>query len=150
MKRPFALRIIVLYKLFVAGLLFAATVALFFVLENRQPLLAFSDSYVLAGPWAIIGWLIQKLLRLSPRTLEFSTVATGFYGLTSLTEATGLWFQKRWAEFLVIGLTGISIPPELFELAQGFSGLKLGVFIGNILILGYLIYRLVHSQREQS
>lgn len=147
MKRPFALRMIVFYKLCLAGLLLAATVALLFVLENRQLLLKFSHNYVLAGPWTIITWLVETLLHLSPRTLEFSGAATGVYALTSLVEAMGLWFEKRWAEFLVIGLTAISIPPELLELAQGVSGLKFGVFLGNLLILVYLIYRRIPSQR---
>jgi uncharacterized membrane protein (DUF2068 family) len=39
----------------------------------------------------------------------------------------GLWYEKTWAKILVIGLVGISIPPEIFELLQGFTTIKLVV-----------------------
>jgi uncharacterized membrane protein (DUF2068 family) len=31
-------------------------------------------------------------------------------------EAIGLWYERFWAQWLIIGTVGISIPPELFEL----------------------------------
>ena len=66
-------------------------------------------------------------------------MAAGIYALVTAIESVGLWYEKTWAKILVIGLVGISIPPEIFELIQGLTVLKMLVFIVNIAVLWYLI-----------
>ncbi|NMG11424.1 DUF2127 domain-containing protein, partial [Brasilonema sp. UFV-L1] len=115
-KRPPGLLAIVIYKTFVASLLAVTSIALLLALKNYQNLAAFSDSYVLETKLKIIEWLIDKILNISPKKLEFSGIAIGIYAMITGIEAVGLWYEKSWATLLVLGLVGISIPPEIFEL----------------------------------
>ncbi|MFB8793100.1 MAG: DUF2127 domain-containing protein [Microcoleus sp.] len=85
---------------------------------------------------------MDKVLKLNPKTLIFSGLAAGLYGLLNAIEAVGLWYEKASATILVLWLVGISIPPEIFELVEGVTVLKLVVFIANIAVFWYLLHHL--------
>lgn len=137
-KRPLGLVAIVLYKSFAALLLMITSIALLLTLKNYQTLEAFSENYVLEGKSMIIDWLLKKVINLNPRTLAFSGIGTGIYAIVTTIEAIGLWYEKRWAHVLVLGLVGISIPPEIYELIQGISPIKMFIFVLNLAVFGYL------------
>ncbi|AFY32584.1 DUF2127 domain-containing protein [Calothrix sp. PCC 7507] len=137
-KRSLGLIAIVSYKTFVASLLLITSITLFLALKNYQYLEDFSDNYVLEGKAKIIDWIVAKILNLNPKKLAFSGVATGIYAIVTAIEAAGLWYEKRWAHILVLVLVGISIPPEIYELIQGLSIVKLIVFLVNIGVFWYL------------
>jgi len=54
-------------------------------------------------------------------------------------KAPGLWLRKHWAEWFTVVATGSLIPFEAYEMVHKFSWLKLGAFIGNIVIVIYLV-----------
>jgi uncharacterized membrane protein (DUF2068 family) len=137
-KRPFGLLAIVFYKAFVAALLMVTAIAIFLTLRNFEGLQDFAESYELEGKSKIIRWLLEKVLNLDPTTLRFSAIGTAIYASLTTIEAVGLWFEKRWAHILVLGLVGISIPLEIYELIQAISPLKLIVFIINLAVFWYL------------
>ncbi|MEH1815978.1 MAG: DUF2127 domain-containing protein [Nostoc sp.] len=137
-KRPLGLVAIVLYKSFAALLLMVTSIALLLTLKNYQTLEAFSENYVLESKSIIIDWLLKKVVNLNPRTLAFSGIGTGIYAIVTTIEAVGLWYEKRWAHVLVLGLVSISIPPEIYELIQGISLIKIFVFLLNLAVFGYL------------
>jgi uncharacterized membrane protein (DUF2068 family) len=141
-KRPAGLIAIVAYKTFVATLLGMTAVSLLFALENHQGLERFSESYLLESKLTLIDWILDKVLNFSPKTLQYGGLAATLYAGLTTVEAVGLWYEKAWAEVLVIVLVGLSIPFEVWELLQGSSFLKLIVFVGNVVILGYLVRRL--------
>ncbi|MBW4578092.1 MAG: DUF2127 domain-containing protein [Tildeniella nuda ZEHNDER 1965/U140] len=138
-KRPFGLLAIVFYKAFVASLLAVTSLALLLALKNYDSLSAFADAYTLEGKSQIINWVLDKILNLNPRTLEFSGIGAGVYALLTAIEAVGLWYEKRWAHILVLVLVGTSIPLEVYELANGFTVLKAIVFAVNIVVFWYLL-----------
>jgi uncharacterized membrane protein (DUF2068 family) len=138
-KRPPGLVAIVIYKGFVALLLAATSLVLLLALKNHEALIMLSQSYVLEGKLEIIEWLLEKVINIKSSTLKFSGIAAEIYALVTAIESVGLWYEKTWAKILVIGLVGISIPPEIFELIQGLTVLKMLVFIVNIAVLWYLI-----------
>jgi uncharacterized membrane protein (DUF2068 family) len=138
-KRSPGLIAIVIYKGFVALLLAATSLILLLALKNHEALVTLSQSYVLEGKLKIIEWLLEKVINIKPSTLKFSGIAAGIYALVTAIESVGLWYEKPWAKILVIGLVGISIPPEIFELIKGLTILKGLVFITNIAVLWYLI-----------
>jgi uncharacterized membrane protein (DUF2068 family) len=138
-KRPTALVAIVVYKAFVALLLAVTAIVLLLSLKNYQNLETFSKSYVIEGKLKIIEWLLDKITNIKPQTLEFSGIVAGLYAVVTAIEAIGLWHEKPWATVLVVGLVGISIPAEIFELIRGITLLKLGVFIVNIAVFWYLL-----------
>ena len=138
-NRPPGLIAIVIYKGFVALLLAATSLVLLLALKNHEALMTLSQSYVLEGKLEIIEWLLEKVINIKSSTLKFSGMAAGIYALVTAIESVGLWYEKTWAKILVIGLVGISIPPEIFELIKGLTILKVLVFMVNIAVLWYLI-----------
>lgn len=138
-KRPPGLVAIVVYKGFVALLLSATAIVLLLALKNHQALRLVSESYVLEGKLEIIEGLLEKLININRQTLQFSGIVAGIYAVVTAIEAVGLWYEKTWAKILVIGLVGISVPPEIFELIKGVSLLKIVVFLVNITVLWYLL-----------
>ena len=138
-KRPPGLLAIVIYKTFVASLLAVTSIALLLALKNYQSLADFSESYVLETKMTIIEWLIDKILNISPTKLKFSGIAIGVYAIVTAIEAVGLWYEKSWATLLVLGLVGISIPPEIFELIKGITILKFIVLLLNVAVFWYLL-----------
>ncbi|BDI20786.1 hypothetical protein ANSO36C_65880 (plasmid) [Nostoc cf. commune SO-36] len=138
-KRPPGLIAIVIYKGFVALLLTATSIILLLALKKHDTLVAFSESYILEGKREVIEWLLEKIINIKPQTLKFSGIATAIYAVVTAIETIGLWYEKTWAKILVIGLVGISIPPEIYELIRGVTILKFLVFMANIAVLWYLI-----------
>lgn len=137
--RPLALLAIIFYKVFVATLFAITSIAIILVLKNHEQLQQFADAFVLAGKQGVIAWTVEKILRIQPNTLRFSAALTAGYAAVTAIEAVGLWLEKAWAKWLVIGLVAVSIFPELYELMQGFSILKLLVLLINLAVLIYLL-----------
>ncbi len=57
------------------------------------------------------------------------------YAAVRLTEAYGLWRGRRWAEWLAAVSSGIYIPIELYELANGITVIKTATLAVNTVIL---------------
>ncbi len=96
-----------------------------------------------------IGWNIQEsrvihvlnqAVEASSKTLLGITVALFAYGILQFTEALGLWFTKRWAEYLTVVATSAFIPVELFELSHSITVVKLGALVINILAVLWLVW----------
>lgn len=137
-KRSTGLLAIVVYKAFVALLLAITALSLLLALNNYQSLVTLSESYVLEGKLAPIEFVVEKIMKIKRQTLELSGITAGLYAVVTAIEAIGLWYEKTWAKILSIGLVGISIPPEIFELIRGVTPLKLVIFFINIAVLWYL------------
>jgi len=141
-QRASGLIAIVLYKSFVAALLTLTSIALLLALNSHHLLEDFSESLFLETKVNIVKFLLGKILIIQPKTLLFSGLATGMRAILTVLEAVGLWYEKAWETILVFLLVGISIPPEIYELVQGVTVLKLAVFIANLAVLGYLLHHL--------
>ena len=120
----------------------ATSIALLLALKNHQALEDFSESFFLESKLQIVEFLLDKILMLKTKTLLFSGLAAAVYAGLTAVEAVGLWCEKGWATILVLVLVGISIPPEIYELFQGVTVLKLVVLMANIAVLWYLLHHL--------
>lgn len=138
-KRSPGLIAIVVYKGITAIFLVAISFSLLLALKKQPQLLQLEDALTLAGKLGFIAWVLEKILNFNPRTLQLSGIAAGVYAAVTAVEALGLWYQKKWANWLVLGLVSISILPEIFELSKGFSILKFLVFLANVSIFIYLL-----------
>jgi uncharacterized membrane protein (DUF2068 family) len=65
-------------------------------------------------------------------------------------EAYGLWFEKRWAEWLAVASGAIYVPAELYEIFQGVTLIKVLLLSVNVCIVAYLIYVLWRSTRSRN
>ncbi len=150
-SRPNGLIAIVSYKAFNTALFAIAAMAVFLASKNYEDLQNFAESVALTGKKGIIAWVLEKILNFNPRTLQFSAVGLAIYAVVTAIEAIGLWYEKAWARWLVIGVVSISIPPEIYELTKGISILKLIVFILNLIIFWYLLREFpVHKTEVKS
>jgi uncharacterized membrane protein (DUF2068 family) len=64
------------------------------------------------------------------------------YSLMRLTEAYGLWRERRWAEWFALLSGGIYLPIEVYELARGITWIRLLAFVINLAIVAYMGYAL--------
>ncbi len=83
---------------------------------------------------------LDKLLSLQSGTLRLVGVAVGVYALVEGAEAVGLWYQRRWAEYLTLVATAAFLPLEVFELGRSLSPLKAFALVANLAIVAYLLY----------
>ena len=141
---------IVFYKAFSASLLACTSAAILLALKNHEALQDFAENYALHTKLEIIKWLLEKLSTLKPKTLEFSGIAAGIYSAVSVIEALGLWYRKTWATFLVLGLVGISLPAEIFELFRSVTPVKLVVFVVNLAVFWYLLREALKANNSES
>ncbi len=85
-----------------------------------------------------LGAALAKLDLLDDGKLEKLSGITLAYGVLLLTEGTGLYYEKRWAEILTVIATACFIPLELYELFIAVSPVKcvlLGMNGGIVMIL---------------
>ncbi|NJR37539.1 MAG: DUF2127 domain-containing protein [Leptolyngbyaceae cyanobacterium CSU_1_4] len=147
-QRPLGLIAIVVYKAFFAVVFMVASVAIFLALKNYEAIAQFAETYTPETQIGFVDWGLDKVLKLDPRTLQFSGLATGIYGAVTAVEAIGLWQQKTWAHLLVITLVSLGIPPEVYELIREASLIKLLVFVINVGVLSYLIYTFPRTEAQ--
>jgi uncharacterized membrane protein (DUF2068 family) len=96
--------------------------------HSAQVFLDFADDLTDARLWAA-AWL----------AFAYSTLR--------FTEAYGLWKQRTWAEWVAFGSGTLLIPLEIRELMRGVTLLRSVVFVGNLAIVGYMLY-LLRSGRQ--
>jgi uncharacterized membrane protein (DUF2068 family) len=60
------------------------------------------------------------------------------YALIEIVEAVGLWWAKRWAEYLTVVATAAFLPLEVYELTEHVSAVKIGTLVLNILAVLYI------------
>jgi uncharacterized membrane protein (DUF2068 family) len=103
---------------------------------------------------------LNKLFSLKSSTLHLVALGVIGYAVLEGVEAVGLWWQKRWAEYLTLVATALFIPLEVYEIAHKLSPLKIIALIVNIAVVLYLLFakRLFgirggaaaeHAQRER-
>jgi uncharacterized membrane protein (DUF2068 family) len=116
-RRVRYLKIIALFKIFKGTLLFALGFSLLFL--NSRPVWLdqisdWADDQLLLHHSKAVTFLLNKLqYLLSGGTLRATAALALFYSAVLFTEGTGVYMQKRWAEFLMIFATGALIPLEI-------------------------------------
>jgi uncharacterized membrane protein (DUF2068 family) len=87
------------------------------------------------------GWAgkIHDLLSARVGTLHAVALAAAGYAVLEGVEAVGLWFAKRWAEYLTFLATTGLLPLEVYELSHRFSVLKIVGIVVNLAVVVYLL-----------
>lgn len=62
------------------------------------------------------------------------------YAVVEGIEAVGLWYQRRWAEYLTFLVTSSLLPLEIYEIATRTTVLKVIAFVINVLVVVYLLF----------
>ena len=82
----------------------------------------------------------KSLFTISSTHLYEAAAVVVAYGTLEAVEMVGLWFTKRWAEYLTFIATVVLIPFEVYELTSSVSALKLVTFLINVAIAAYLLW----------
>jgi uncharacterized membrane protein (DUF2068 family) len=61
------------------------------------------------------------------------------YGAIEGIEAVGLWYQRRWAEYLTFLVTTSLLPLEIYEIVNRASVFKILAFLINLAVVLYLL-----------
>ncbi len=86
----------------------------------------------------VLGYL-RKAFEYSPhRLIQLALVATAYAALEA-SEMVGLWFAKRWAEYLTFVATTALVPLEIYELSLSISVFKILTLVINLAIVIYLL-----------
>jgi uncharacterized membrane protein (DUF2068 family) len=82
---------------------------------------------------------LRRLLSIQSGTLTKVGLVVAAYAVLEGLEAVGLWFQKRWAEYLTFIATAALLPLEVYELAHTLSPLKILTLVINLAVVVYLL-----------
>lgn len=64
------------------------------------------------------------------------------YALVRGAEAYGLWYDRKWAEWLALVSGGIYLPLEIYEIVHHITWVKVVAFVINLLVVWYMVVRL--------
>jgi uncharacterized membrane protein (DUF2068 family) len=95
----------------------------------------------------VLDTLLEHLAQIDPRTIRMLGLASFLYALVFSAEGVGLFWRRRWAEYMTIITTGGLIPFEIYEIQRHATPGKLAVLAANCVILVYLAW-LVSEQNE--
>jgi uncharacterized membrane protein (DUF2068 family) len=83
---------------------------------------------------------IDEAFSLDSSTLRLVGAVFVVYALVEGVEAVGLWYARRWAEYLTFVVTASLLPLEAYELAHRLSVLKILTIAINLAVVAYLLW----------
>jgi len=138
------LRLIAAFKLVKATFLVSAAVAAVGLLNPSvaTPMTRWAMDVTADGHYRVLDALVREIVDVDPHTLRMVSLGSLLYALLFYTEGFGLYFDKRWAEYMTIVSTGGLIPFEVLEISRRASAGKVGLLVANVLVVLYLAWRL--------
>lgn len=143
------LRLIAVFKLFKAALLIVVAISALKLIHKDVGDVAerWAEALRLDSGNHFIDAAVQKASNLTPQRIKVLGLGSMIYAALFLTEGLGLWFQKRWAEWLTVIITSSLLPIEIYEIYRHATPMKFAVLAINIAIVAYLIVRIRAKDR---
>jgi uncharacterized membrane protein (DUF2068 family) len=138
------------YKLLEAAALFALAIGLLRYLHRdiSEPVLHWIRVLRMDPDNHYIHLFLNKVFAVSPKQIRELGLGSFIYAGLRLIEGVGLVMRKRWAEYLVVIITGIFIPLELYEVFHHFTAIRCVVLLVNVAIVWYLGRNLFRNPRR--
>jgi uncharacterized membrane protein (DUF2068 family) len=86
----------------------------------------------------LLGEIDKAFTLQSARLHLFAAIVLGYAAIEGI-EAVGLWYQRRWAEYLTFLVTASLLPLEVYEIVTRLSPLKILAFVVNVAVVVYLL-----------
>jgi uncharacterized membrane protein (DUF2068 family) len=83
---------------------------------------------------------IDNLFTTSSSHLHLLGAVLLVYGAVEGVEAVGLWYQRRWAEYLTFLVTASLLPLEIYEIANRTTVFKVIALVINVAVVIYLLH----------
>ena len=82
---------------------------------------------------------LRKTFDYKKSTLQVVAGGLLAYALIEIVEGFGLWWAKRWAEYLTVVATAAFLPIEIYELTEKTSSFKIATLALNVLAVLYIL-----------
>lgn len=128
------LRLIAAFRMAKAALLIAAGIELLRPLHIPEWVARFPQ--VMSFVWKLED----------PHRKHLLAAAAFAYAALFITEGTGLWLEKKWAEYLTLVATASFLPFEIYEAVKKVTVLRVSVLVINAAIVIYLAWNLRHPE----
>ena len=142
------LELVAIYSFVKAGALLAAGLAALGMLNGRVSIaannwlegLALRYESRLAGRFAehVLPYLDQA----HGRHLVEIAIGAFLFAAVYTVEGVGLWYCRRWAEYLTIGVSASFLPFELLAIFRRPSPALLVTFVLNVIVVAFLAWQL--------
>ncbi len=151
-RRVRFLKLIAIFKILQGTLLLAAGFSLFFLNSRTlwlDQISEWADDELLLHHSRAVLYLLNKLQDvLAEGQLRATGLLAFFYAAVLFTEGFGVYFQKRWAEFLMVFATGALIPLEIRHIWYRPSAAAIITLVVNCFIVWFL-YRILRRDAEK-
>lgn len=139
--RPRALALIAFYKLAktVACLVLAALSLRLLQPRTEAGFGRWLASVASATHSGIVARTVEWLLGLGPHQFRLFAGIAVMYAVLYAVQGVGLWFERRWAGYLVVVETALLLPFEFHEQLRRHATFTLLVLVVNIAVLVYLV-----------
>ena len=84
--------------------------------------------------------LVQQAFVARHSTLLLVALGVLVYGLVELVEGYGLWFKKRWGEYVAVVVTALFVPLEIHEIMVLVSWVRVSALIINLFAVAYILW----------
>jgi uncharacterized membrane protein (DUF2068 family) len=85
---------------------------------------------------------IDAAARVTDARLWLLAVSAMVYAIVRLVEAYGLWFERRWAEWIALLSGAVYLPVEVYELGRHVTAIKIAALVINLIIVAFIGGRL--------
>lgn len=93
-----------------------------------------------AGAHGLIAKWIHEITSIKRGAVVGALLASAVMVALETIEAVGLWFEKRWVEYLTVVETSLLLPYEIYELTQKVDAIRIGALIFNVVIVAYIVW----------
>jgi uncharacterized membrane protein (DUF2068 family) len=144
-------RVIGAMKLVSGAFMFAAGIGIFRALHSDvgELLEHYATRLHLDPESRVVHFVLTRVGAISHERLKLIGAGTFVYAIVHFIEGFGLIFLQRWAEYLTVILTSSLMPLELYEIYEKVSLVRIGVFVVNLAVVIYLIFKLQQEHRSR-
>jgi uncharacterized membrane protein (DUF2068 family) len=93
------------------------------------------------------GVFLDAAYHVTDKRLWAGAAIAALYSALRLGEGYGLWFERRWAEWLGAFSGAVYVPVEVYELLHKPSWIKAGTLTLNVAVVAYLVW-ILWSRRQ--
>ena len=151
LKMTRVLKIVALFETFKGILGLFAGAGIFFMTRQsiRLSMGQLVKHFHLDPEQGISKIIIDAAGHLTDNRIRFLFIFSLLYALMRFVEAYGLWFARRWAEWFALISGCVYLPFELFELAKGFTWIKILLVVINLVVVLYMAFVLKHNEKAK-
>ncbi len=138
-QRSVGMKAVIVYKGLIVLVLATISIISAFSWRYYDTLARIAEDYLVDGEFGISDWFLRTVMHAQSHNLRWIARISGIYAIVMGTATIGLWYDKKWANPMMIVLAGLPLPIEVLELLHQPSGKRLFILILNTLVVAFLL-----------